>query len=477
VSATNATRKLASVLVLLAIAYSPCAPIHAGDGIPDLYNLGPLGGKAELIRAGLPDGAKSGLQIAEVYKVGPANAAGLKVGDLIYGVGEKLFGDDAYFELADGILAAEANAENPVCALKVRRGAEAITINAKLTHYADETARRKAIREGALKWLAKQQDSKEGGFYSTMSPEVSQVVLTSLAGLCWLSAGKFGDGSEYDDEILKAADFVQDKVGEQKEFRKLNGKNNNQTNWGLGYGGIFLAHVVKLGADNGMAAGKLTRFKKKLSWIRDRIFKQAEPDGGFAAGPGGANILDYVHLEIVSNFCLAALGCIKQAGVEVDAEQLEPLVAYVESCQMPDGGIGYAHDKKWSSEEGRTAGAMNAFASIGEAGRETYPAMLRYFEANIGHAFDGHSTPTMHQTAAAIAARRHGLTAKYWEAQRREYTMVRNPDFTFAYRPTADTARLGMNIDRNIGLVWTTCQWLLIQELESGAVPLWVGTL
>jgi hypothetical protein len=236
---------LACILTLIvgSFALAPATPIHAGDGIPDLFNLGPIGGKAEVVRSGLPDGARSGLKVAEVYKVGPAQVAGLKVGDVIVGVGDKLFGEDAYLELADGILAAEAAAE-PVCTLKVMRSAETITISVRLTHFADEAARRKAIHEAALKWLSKQQDSKTGGFYSTMSPEVSQVVLTSLAGLCWLSAGDFGNGGAYDAEILKAADFVSDTVGEQKQYKKLAGKNNNQTNWGLGYGGIFLAHVV-----------------------------------------------------------------------------------------------------------------------------------------------------------------------------------------------------------------------------------------
>ncbi|MCB9932373.1 MAG: PDZ domain-containing protein [Planctomycetes bacterium] len=468
-------RSLLPILALLLLAV-PVPRAAAQEKFPDLHNLGPLGGKASPVTAGLPAEAKSGLQVQQVYKQGPAQDAGLKVGDVIYGAGDKLFGADTYLELADAILAAEAEAAH-TCKLKVKRAGETLELPVSLVHYADETARRKAIRDGALAWLAKQQDGKEGGFYSTMSPEVSQVVLTSLAGLCWLASGeKFGEG-KYDDEILLAAAFVEDKVGEQKQYKKLNGKNNNQTNWSLGYGGIFLAHVVKLGEEGGVAKSKLSKFKKKLGWIRDRIFKQAEPDGGFAHGPGGENILGYVHLEILSNFCLAALGCIQAAGVEVDAGKLAPLLKYVESCQMPDGGIGYAHDKLWFSEQGRTAGAMNAFASLGQAGRECYPKMKGYFEKHLANAFDGHSTPTMHQLATAIACKRHGMMEQYWQAQRREYTMVRNPDFSFAYRPTADTARLGMNIDRDIGLVWTTCQWLLIQELENGAAPLWVGTL
>lgn len=458
-----------SLLAVIALLFA-ASPVDtpAQQKFPDLYNLGPLGGKADVVRAGLPDGAKSGLKVEEVYKTGPAADAGLKTGDVIYGAGEKLFAGDAYLELADAILAAEANAEKPVCTLKVKRADALTTIDVKLTHYADEKARRKAVLDGALKWLAREQDT-DGGFHSTMSPEVSPVVFTSLAGMAWLQ-----DFETYQDNIIKAADFVEDTVGEQKKYKKLNGKNNDQTNWGLGYGGIFLAHVVKAGEKHDF---KMRAYERKLQWIRDRIFKNGEDDGGFGAGPGGPNVLDYVHLVVVSNFCVAALGGMQQAGIDVDAEKLALRVKYIEGCQMGDGGIGYAHDKKWFSEVGRTAGAMNAFATVGEAGRESYGKMQTYFEKNLASAFNGHRTPTMHPFMAAIACKRHGMMDKFWVHFRREYTMLRNPDFTFAYRPTAETQRMGMNIDRDLGLVWTTCQWVLIQQLEEGAIPLWVGTL
>ncbi|MBZ0136863.1 MAG: DUF6288 domain-containing protein [Planctomycetes bacterium] len=446
-------------------------PAQQPQKYPDLYNLGPTGGKANIVRADLPDGAKSGLKVEEVYKSGSGQNAGLKVGDVIYGAGGKNFGDDAYLELADAILAAESNAEKPVCTLKVKRGESLTTIDVQLTHYADENARRRAILDGALKWLAREQDS-DGGFHSNMSPEVSQVVFTSLAGMAWLE-----DWQTYESNIIKAADFVEDTVGVQKKYKKLGGKNNDQTNWGLGYGGLFLAHVLKAGEEHDLSSSKLNSYRRKLRWIRDRIFKNGEDDGGFGAGPGGLNILDYVHLEVVSNFCLAALGAMQAAGMEVDADELALRVKYIESCQMEDGGIAYAHDKKWFSEVGRTAGAMNALASAGEAGRESYARMQGYFEKNLANAFDGHSTPTMHPFMAAIACRRHGTMDKFREHYRREYTMLRNPDFTFAYRPTPETARMGMNIDRDLGPVWTTCQWVLIQQLEEGAIPLWVGTL
>ncbi|MCC7510959.1 MAG: hypothetical protein IT464_16495 [Planctomycetes bacterium] len=445
---------------------------RAQQKFPDLYNLGPLGGKASVARGEFPDAGTCGLCVVELFKGGPAEKAGLKVGDTIYGAG-KVFEQDAYLELGYAIAAAEA--KNPAhCELMLKRGDENLKLTAVLAHFADADDRTRAILQAACKWLAAQQDS-EGAFRSTLSPEVSQVVLTSLAGMAWLAAGNKPHEGAYAANIVKAAVFVSEFVGEQKHYRKLQGKNNDQTNWSLGYGGVFLAHVAKAADEKWLKRSELKRIDSKLKWIRDRILKQAEPDGGFAAGPGGANILDYVHLEVMSNFCLAALGCIRQAGVDVDAEKVEPLLAYVEKCQGEDGGIHYSHDKLWGTDVGRTAGAMNAFAALGVTSRDSYARMKSYLDKNYQHAFSGHSTPTMHQLSVAIAARREGMLDKYWAAQDREFTMVRNPDHTFAYRPTADTLRMGMNLDRDLGAAWTTAHWVIVLGLKQGGSSLWVA--
>lgn len=453
------TLTAAALLVLLF-----CAAHTAQQKPADLYNLGPVGGKASLTR----HADKPALSIVEVFKDSPAARAGLKAGDVLVG-----FEKDAYLELGDAILKAEAD-EHATLELAVRRGAEDLTLKAVLAHHKDIADRDKAILSAACKWLASQQDN-EGAFRCTISPEVSQVVLTSLAGMAWLGAGYKPHEGEYAGNIVKAAEFVIENVGEQKNHRKLQGKNNDQTNWSLGYGGIFLAHVLKAADEKWLKRGPLKRLESKLKWIRDRILKQAEGDGGFGAGPGGANLLDYVHVEVVSNFCVAALGCIKQAGVDVPADKLEPLLAYIEKCIGGDGGVHYSHDKMWGAEVGRTAGAMNAFAASGATGRESYARMKAYFAKNRQHAFGGHSTPTMHQLAVAIACAREGTLDEYWSEQGREFTMVRNPDHTFASRPTADTQRLGMNLDRDLGSVWTTAHWVLVVSLRTGGCPLLVS--
>ncbi|MHC4840644.1 MAG: DUF6288 domain-containing protein [Planctomycetota bacterium] len=447
-------------IALLLLPVLTCQVQHA-DNIPDQYSLGPIGGRC--------DATKTRVVIRELEDKAPGKAAGLKVGDSITGAPEK-FKSKAWRELGEAILAAEAT-EDPSLKLKVLRGTEALEVTVQLKSKTVEQT-----RDDALEWLADQQES-DGGFKSTQSPEVSQVVLTSMAGLAWLSAGHVpGTNGKYARNTLKAVDFVEDTVGVQKKYKKLSGKNNNQTNWGLGYGGIFLAEAWHRCDEKARKKGAMKKVKKKLGWIRDRIFKQSQDDGGYGAGPGGANILDYIHVEAVSNFCVAALGCIKTTGIDVDAEKLEKHIKYMETCQMPDGGMGYAHDKKWFSEVGRTAGAMNALSACRESERDSYSKMSEYLKPRFKNAWHGHSTPTMHVLSVALTCQREGWFEDYWKLFRGDGTMCRQHDSSFYSRPTPDTLRMKINLDRNLTPAWTTASWAIIYSIQcGGGLELWPG--
>ncbi|MCF6227779.1 MAG: DUF6288 domain-containing protein, partial [Planctomycetes bacterium] len=293
----------------------------------------------------------------------------------------------------------------------------------------------------------------------------------------WLSAGHVpGTKTKYAKKVLKAVDFVEDKVGVQKKYRKLAKRNNDQTNWGLGYGGIFLAEAYYRCDKKARKKGAMKKVKKKLGWIRDKIFKNAQDDGGYGAGPGGANILNYIHVEVVSNFCVAALGCIKAAGIEVDDEKLASHLTYIESCQMADGGIGYAHDKKWFSEVGRTAGAMNALNACAESERESFKKMAEYLKPRIKDAWHGHSTPTMHVLSVALTCQQQGWFEDYWKLFAGDGTMCRQGDGSFYSRPTPDTLRMKINLDRNLTPAWTTANWAIIYSIKcNNGLKLWAG--
>src|SRR5690606_6844573 len=128
-------------------------------------------------------------------------------------------------------------------------------------------------------------------------------------------------------------------------------------------------------------------------------------------------------------------------------------------------------------DPGRTGGAMMAFGAVGRDDHPYYKPMSAFLQANLRDIIDGHVSPTMHDLSAAAACYREGKKAwgAYWEAQRQECTMLRNPDCTFTGRPTKESAQMGRNNDLDLGTVWNTAHWVIILCLEKDNLPVWFG--
>lgn len=441
----------------------------------DLYNLGPIGGKAAMTTT-----PKLGLEVRELFVKAPGDTGGLKQGDVILGA-PKDFKADAYHELGAAIeLAEQAKKDkDAVVELRVQRDGKDVTVKVTVPAYGPEAKKfpagkmRDAVVAKALEYLAKQQQG-DGGWECHLSGENGRVVMTSLCGMAMLAAGNTASKGDYKTNVRKAAEFVMANVGKESAFGNMGGGgggNWNQTNWGLGYGGIFLAEV--------QAASPLSGLKEKLTWVRDQILANMESSGGFAHGPGGPNALNYLELEIVSNYCIAALGGAMANGLEVDKTRLEKALAYVQACGGGKGGVGYSTRQGqvgWG-DPGRTGGAIMAFGAVGRADHPYYKPMVGYLAGNLREIIDGHVSPTMHHLSAASACWREGGKTwdAYWEAQRNECTMLRNPDGTFTGRPTKESAQMGRNNDLDLGPVWNTAHWTIILCLEKDNLPVWFG--
>lgn len=436
---------------------------------PDLYNLGPIGGKAAL------NGNK--LEVRSVVKDTPGEKGGLRPGDVITGAGGKPFAD-AYVDLAKAISAAEAQAKNAKLKLTIERAGKSSELELTLTAWGKDATTfpagkmRDKIVEDALAWLAKQQQG-DGSFDCHLSAENGKVCMTSLCGLAFIACGSTAEKGAYSANVKKAAQFVMANIGVEREFPGMpkGGANWNQTNWGLGYGGIFLAQVQLLSPMNGV--------KEKLVWVRDTILKNMEESGGWAHGPGGPNALNYLELEIVSNYCLSALGGIAACGIDVDKAKVEKALTYVQKCGGGGPGVGYStrQGQVGFGDVGRTSGAIAAFAALGRTDHAYYKPMVGFMQGNLRKIKDGHVSPMMHWLAAAIACRREGSKSweAFWETQREECTMLRMPDNTFTARPTDESATLGKNNDRDMGAVWCTAHWVIILGLDKDNLTLWLG--
>ena len=455
---------------------------------PQYFNLGPIGAKAELVTKDSPKKSKSALVMKQVFAKGPADEAGVEGNDVVYGVGVKAFGKDAYLELAKAIndLEGTKDKESENLVLLIKRKDEFVSLKVKLKCYGDGAGDALPGQElhmellaGSLKYLAKKQQA-DGSYECTLSYTNGQVVITSLAGLAFLASGSTAEKGKYSKNLLKPAEYVLENVGEQKKYRKMNGKNTDQSHWSLGYGGIFLAEMFHASDEKWLKRSSIKRLKSKLKKVAAKIVKNMEDSGGFAAGPGGENLLGYVELEIMSNFCLAALGCIEECGVKIKQDAVDKMIAYVRKCDDGEGGIFYstANAQYQYGEVGRSAGALNALASLGKNELPLYGRMSKYLRKNLARTPFCHSTPTMHHLSVAMAAKRDSKETfeNYWKENRLEFTMLRNPDGTFTYRPNAESMRMKVSIDRDLRDTWTTAHWALILSLSKDVLPLWSGS-
>jgi hypothetical protein len=475
------------------------------DGL-DLFNLGLLGAKASDASKPPPAGrTQTGrrsvsanpndnkaadvgperLRIHLLFPGGPAEKAGLKVGDVITGVeGGAAFDKGSSKPLADALRKAEGNKEKPVVTLVVE-GADgkpkkvAVKIApAAQKDRADPTkpAGRAAIGDAACAWLAERQNS-EGGYAETLGGRMGAVVQTSVAGLAWLAHGSTATKGKYAANVAKARDFVAKYVGQQDRGLGAapGGANWNQENWGWCHAAIFLgelqlrepsaelkAHVLRCGA---------------------ALVKNQEASGGWAHGPGGPNGLGYVELNIMAALALSGLGLAKQCGAEIPKDALMRAVDYVEASSS-GGGVGYSTKpgQQGQGNIGRSAGCWLGYRALGFEQRPFTQSMQSYVARTIGDVLGGHASLMQQTLLAGVAAAALGGEAqkKFWLELSDDATLARAPDGSLQPRPWHETVAMESNSDVSAGEVWTTACWAIVclgdgAEKPRTGLPAWAG--
>ncbi|MEZ6196723.1 MAG: DUF6288 domain-containing protein [Planctomycetota bacterium] len=276
----------------------------------------------------------------------------------------------------------------------------------------------------------------------------------SLAGLAFLGAGE-----KYRANHERALAYVMAHVLDGGRGPGETGANWNQTNWSLGYGGIYLAEVC--------ARDSRSPAREVLAKVVKRLEENQEQTGGYAHGPGGPNALGYLELEIVSNFAIAALGMAKRAGIEADEARTVKAIEYVKSCTS-GGGVAYSTrpGQAGAGEAGRTAGAYWAFRQAGRDGRFE-DGMAKYFERGLGRLTEGHVSPAMHILAGGLASSFRGKKSmsKFWKIYLPYVMSCRVAGGAFDARPTEESRSLQSNSDRSNGPAFITAHYALLLQL------------
>jgi hypothetical protein len=470
----------------------------------DLFNLGLLGAKAWDADRELPSGEQQGgqrriegtafdgrddgpsrLLVRALLGGGPAQQAGIQIGDVIVGVGKKKFSKGSFVPLSAALQAAESK-KGLVDLLVERDGkSQKVTVTipvagsqAKAPAYG---AQRRKICDDAVAFLAKQQQGG-GGFAATLGGNNGQSVNASLAGLAFLATGSSLTTGPHRDNLTKARDFVVQSLTARDPMAQAGGEANwDQTNWKYAYAGIFLGEL--------QLASPTEELKPVLQEIATTLCASQEASGGFAHGPGGPNALGYLELNILGGFVISALGQAKQAGVVVDEQIVAKLNDYLEQSAAGSGGVAYSTKpgQVGQGNVGRTAVAWLGNVGLGLRSKPFTKKMESWLKREISSVMQGHASLMQHITLAGIAAKALGSksTKEYWKVLERDLTLCRCPDGSIQMRPWHESLRMQSNSDVSMGQIWSTASWVLVLAADGfsdgkngtvGGLPGWIGS-
>ncbi|MCA8977318.1 MAG: PDZ domain-containing protein [Planctomycetes bacterium] len=460
----------------------------------DLFNLGPLGAKAwdadrpeptgqgsgrREIKGGGNDGKDDGphrLVTKALFGGGPAQRAGLALGDIILGVDDQTFAGGCLLPLANAITRAESG--DGKLLLQIERGGSPKTLTLKLAkigkHAAEPEAgkMRQQLLGAACDWLADRQQG--GGFAETLGGSNGAVVMTCLAGLAWIGEGSSLKRGRHKANLKSAVDFV---------LRELGGKsavggdaNWDQSTWGYAHAAIFLGELQLCGKSKAISAD--------LQRIATTLCKRQELTGGYGHGPGGKNALGYIELNILAAYVVSGLGVAQRAGCTVDAAIVDKLLGYTRESAGDDGGVGYATGpgQKGMGNIGRTAGTWLGARALGRGEDPFVARMQGYVQRHIADMMGGHASLQQHILLGGLAAAALDAEtrAAYWDGGlRRDLTLARAPDGSFQSRPWHETLSMGSNTDVTMGEVWTTASWAIVlgahRSDKKAALVGWLG--
>lgn len=478
-----------SALALVVLAAAPSAapqswPFGVTEGGAnrnrDLYNLGLLGAKASDAVNGEPraesgmrkvetsgdrgdDSGPTELRIECLFPGGPAEQAGLQVGDVLVGVGKAKFDDGSSQPLADAILKAWSAKKESTLALRVRREGERGVLELEapvvpLGKWFGKPTKEEArvqLAKPALVWLAEQQQG-DGGFRETLSGKNGAVVLTSMAGLAWIAGGSSLDEGPHAEQLARAVEFVTANVGAQSSLGGGSGANWNQENWGWVHAGIFLGELHRVSPREDLVTA--------LARVVEALQSKQEASGGFAHGPGGPNALGYVELNIVGGLALMALGLAQQAGCELEEARLAALQDYIDASSSDGVGYSTKDGQRGQGNIGRTAATWLGLRALGEGKGKLASRFGGHVKRNAGEVLEGHASLMQHILLAGLAAQAQGGGAEkgYWQALERDLLLALSPDGTFQPRPWHESLSMASNSDVTFGDVWTTAAWTLV---------------
>ncbi len=251
--------------------------------------------------------------------------------------------------LVGGLWVASCLLSRPLCAAPVDDTAACITPPA--------TA---AVTRG-LDFLASRQ--QEDGSFGT-SGYARNVGVCSLVGLAFVAHGSTPTRGKYAAQISGCLDYLLAQA-DATGFLMAADASSRGPMYGHGFATLLLAEVY------GMA--RQPQLRDRLGQAVDIILAAQNEAGGWRYQPTAQDAdLSVTACQVM------ALRAARNAGIAVPRGAIERAVAYIKSCQNPDGGFRYMLEQNTDSQFARSAAAVVALYNAGIYAGEELDSGLDY---------------------------------------------------------------------------------------------------
>lgn len=223
----------------------------------------------------------------------------------------------------------------------------------------------KAIDKG-LEYLAHNQRN-DGSWLNSGGMGSYPAVMTSLAGLAFLSSGSTPETGKYCRNVRKAMYYTL-RLGESDPNGLISGPGGEgRSMYGHGFAMLFLAQCYGMDLN--------PNDSKRIRAVLDRGIKvtvKAQSDLGPPKHAGGWIYTPDQNSDegSVTVTQLQALRACRNVGIKVPKACIERAVQYLKYCQESDGGICYSAQSRGSSRPPISAAAIACFYAAGVYDRE-----------------------------------------------------------------------------------------------------------
>jgi len=225
----------------------------------------------------------------------------------------------------------------------------------------------KAVERG-LKYLANTQRA-DGSWMNRGGYGIYPAVMTSLAGVAFMSGGSTPETGPYYRNVSKAMQYILNVAESQADGLIAGPGAESRSMYGHGFSMLFLAHCYGMDVN--------TDYEKRLRKVLEKAVQvtvNAQSDlgpehkhaGGWYYTPQGNN--DEGSVTVTQ---LQALRACRNVGIQVPKGTIDRAVSYLRQCQQADGGICYSFRSRGSSRPAISAAAVACFYAAGVYDRRT----------------------------------------------------------------------------------------------------------